>query len=193
MRAAHHRAAARGGNWKAVQSSGELHLGSVRADGTIGSWKKFADNGVLITAEFGDDASKALAATPAGVQIDGVGQATALFEFKAEKGISDIPNQQERALGRMVNRWSRGEPVYVALGVVDDSGAVTTKVYLLQPPDSKGGLNYFGVGTSNAFIAEREQIVQQGVEVKNMLVDLSNDEARAVWQGLFWSAFEALP
>jgi len=190
LRAATHIAAARGTECKSTLSAGELRLGTVNKDGEVTHWKKFADSGVLITTDRPEAAVTSGAA--AKVKVDGIAQATALFEFKAEAKISDIPNQQERALPRMIERWEKREPVYVAFNVIDESGKPTEKVYLLQPPDSKAGLSYYGVGTSNAFIEDREILATQGALTRNINVDISNDSMRWLWTELFWTAFEAL-
>jgi hypothetical protein len=126
------------------------------------------------------------------VKVDGTAQPTALFEFKAEEGYSKLGEQQERAMPRMVERWEKGEPVYAAFGVLDEAGNVNVKVYVLQPPDSKVGLSYYGVGTSNSFIVEREILARQGALVENMNIDISNESMRLVWQELFWTAFDLL-
>jgi hypothetical protein len=190
LRTAAHRAAQRGVGAKAVLSSGELRLGTAKATGEIGDWKKFADSGVLVTVQRTE--ATAVAGAAGGAKVDGVAQATALYEFKAERSVSDIPNQQERALPRMIDRWLSGEPVYVALNVPDETGKVSTKIFLLQPPDSKAGLSYFGVGTSNAFIEQRDILARQGATVRNMNLDVSNDEMRGLWYELFWAAFDTL-
>jgi hypothetical protein len=92
----------------------------------------------------------------------------------------------------MVERWERGEPVYVSFTAFDENGKSVEKIYLLQPPDSKVGLSYYGVGTSNAFIADRDILATQGAMVKNINVDVSNDTMRNLWYEIFWTAFDSL-
>ncbi len=92
----------------------------------------------------------------------------------------------------MIDRCARGEPVYVQMNVIDDAGVIRTKTYLLKPPDAKAGLSYYGAGTSNAFTETREALTAQGASVRNFNLDLSDDELRDIWQGLFWTAFSML-
>jgi hypothetical protein len=86
----------------------------------------------------------------------------------------------------------KGLPVYVSFNVLEADGKLSTKTYLLQPPDSKARLSYYGAGTSNAFIEERAILARQGALTTNMALDISNDSMRALWNELFWTAFETL-
>jgi hypothetical protein len=117
LHAARQRAGARGPQWTADTTIGELRLG--RAGEKVENWSKFADEGVLIFPK------SALAATPGSTSlpggtlaIHGSAQPSALFQFKAEseKWQSALPAQQANDLKRMLDSWEKGEAVYASQG-----------------------------------------------------------------------------
>ncbi|MEU8852192.1 hypothetical protein AB0C70_39590 [Streptomyces sp. NPDC048564] len=192
LRAAAARAPSFGPDARVVASVGELKLGRRLKKGEIGGWRKFSDNGVLIVSDWPQDAVAAAAKQAgAGERVDGVARATAAFEGKAEAGVSDLPAQLEREVPRMTNPWAEGRDVYVRLDLIDGTGKQVTKTYLLMPPDSKAGLTFYGIGTSNAHIALREELIAtQGALATTVKTDLTNKELADVWLELFWAAFD---
>jgi hypothetical protein len=190
LRAAAHRAAQRGSEWAPVLSAGEIRYGYEVKGGAIGGWKKAPDTAVLIVTDTAEKSASAGAS--AARKIDGIAEPTAFFQFKAEAQASKIPQQQLEDLPRIIDPWAKGKPVYIAVGVTDETGKVSTKTYLLKPPDSKAGLSYYGVGTDKVFIGERDILAKQGANVSNMNLDIHNDEMRGLWYELFWTAFESL-
>lgn len=177
---------------RVVASAGELKLGRRLKDGEIGGWRKFSDTGVLIVSDWPQD-TVAAAAKQAGAagRVDGVARPTALIEEKAEAGLSDLPAQLEREVPRMTNPWAAGRDVYVRLDLIDGTGKQVTKTYLLMPPDPKAGLTFYGIGTSNAHIALREELIAtQGALATAVKTDLTNKELADVWAELFWAAFD---
>ena len=187
LRAATQRAAARGPEWTADMTVGELRLWLPNA-GSSG-WKKFADQGVLIVPKVPATTSARQAGA---IAISGSAQPQALIQFKAEARQSRLPAQQTKDLVRVLDTWAAGDPVYMAAHFYDENGEIVERVFALEPPDPKAGLEFFGVGTSNARIAERKALAARGALVTNIKCDISNEEMRFLWDELFWVAFESL-
>lgn len=190
LRAARQRAATRGPDWTADLTIGEMRLG--RADQEVGSWSKFADEAVLSYPK--TPAAGAQQVTAGNLPVHGPAQPSALFQFKAESELrqSAIPAQQANDLKRTLDAWAQGEPVYAAALVRDDKGDIVQRIFLLEPPDPKAGLSFFGVGTDQARIAERAELASRGALVTNIKADIKNQELRTLWREIFWDAFESL-
>ena len=190
LRAARQRAAARGPDWTADTTIGEMWLGRVD-QGVAGGWSQFADEGVLIYQKTpGTGAHVTAGALP----VHGSAQPCALFQFKAETELrqSDIPGQQAKDLRRTLDEWAQGKPVYASALMRDEQGDIVHRTFLLEPPDPKAGLSFFGIGTSQARIAERTELAARGALVTNIKADIRNQELRTLWLEIFWDAFESL-
>lgn len=191
LHAAHQRAGVRGPEWTADATIGELRLG--RAGEPVGNWSKFADEGVLIFPKSALADSASAADVPGGtLTVHGSAQPSALFQFKAEseKWQSALPFQQVNDLKRMLDSWEKGEAVYAATMIRNEKGEIVERVFLLEPPDPKAGLSFFGVGTQQARIAERDVLAARGALVTNIKADITNQELRSLWNELFSAAFD---
>ena len=192
MRAAWPRAAARGPDWRPIHSQTELRLTMVGNDGLVGRGLKGPDASILVAADLDPAKLAELGASSANLRVQGVAQATALFEFKAEKLYSEIGEQQTRALPRMIEGWDAGKPVFATTTILDSNGKLVEATWLLQPPDSYAGLRYFGVGNQDSIIKELPSLATAGADVENLNLPVLNDDLGALWLELFWDAFESL-
>lgn len=193
LHAARQRAGVRGPEWTADATIGELRLG--RAGDPVGNWSKFADEGVLIFPKSAlADSASAAGVTGGTLTVHGSAQPTALFQFKAEseKWQSALPFQQANDLKRMLDSWENGEAVYASTMIRNEKGEIVERVFLLEPPDPKAGLSFFGVGTQQARIAERDVLAARGALVTNIKADITNQELRSLWNELFSAAFDSL-
>jgi hypothetical protein len=190
LRAARQRAAVRGPDWTADITIGEMRLG--RADQEVGGWSKFADEAVLSYPK--TSATGAQQVKAGNLPVHGPAQPGALFQFKAESELrqSAIPAQQGKDLKRTLDAWAQGEPVYAAAMMRNEKGDIVQRIFLLEPPDPKAGLAFFGIGTSQAQIAERAELAARGALVTNIKADIKNQELRTLWHEIFWDAFESL-
>jgi len=192
LRSAWPRAAARGPEWRPVHSQSELRLIRIGKGGVIGPGLKGPDMSVLVAADLSLAELAKLPIIATGERVRGVAQPTSFFEFKAEKLVSDIPEQQERALPRILEGWDVGDPVFARASFLNSEGKIEEGVWLLQPPDSVAGLRYFGVGTSNSIIAELPSLSKAGADVENLTLQINNTDLGSLWSELFWSAYESL-
>lgn len=172
-------AAVNGPGWSALHVNGELRVAFV--DTTQAKVLESADGMKSLAGlkfeQYADDAVLALR-QPVGGGLSEA-EASALIDFKAERGPSGLGEKLDSLLRRWVGGDSQGAVIIRFTGT--DGREVSA---LLRPPKSGQNLTLYGVGTEGTMVPLSSGAKSAGIRQRQVVADVTRDDLRELCQDL---------
>lgn len=172
-------AAVNGPGWSALHVNGELRVAFVNPAEAkaLASADGLRSLEGLKFEQYADDAVLALRQPTGGGLAEA--EASALIDFKAERGPSGLGEK----LDSLLRRWAGGDGQGAV--IIRFKGADGREVNaLLRPPKSGQNITLYGVGSEGARIPVSTGAKRAGVSQRQVVADVSRDDLRELCQDL---------